>query len=137
VNPTLSLQLSTANTSFGSLVPGIGRNYDATFSATVTSTAGTATLSAADVTDGTGKLVNGTRPLEQPMQLRAQSAAGTGGPFAPLTGASNPVVLLNYATIVSNDAVTISLRQAIGANEPLRAGGYAKTVTFTLSTTQP
>lgn len=36
---------------------------------------------------------------------------------------------------VSNDAVTIDLRQSIAADEPLRTGTYAKTLTFTLSTT--
>ena len=137
VPPTLSLQLASPNTSFGSLIPGIGRDYEASFGATVTSTAGHATLSAADVTDGSGKLVNGTRSLEQALQLRAQSAAAPGRAFAPLTGASNPVTLLEYATIISSDPVTITLRQSIGANEPLRSGGYTKTITFTLSTTQP
>ena len=137
VNPTLSLQLSTPSTTFGSLVPGIGRDYEATLGATVTTTAGQATLSAADATDGSGKLVNGTRPLEQPLQLRAQSAAAPGRPFGPLSGASNPLTLLEYPTIVSGDPVTITLRQSIGANEPLRSGSYSKTITFTLSTTQP
>ena len=33
--------------------------------------------------------------------------------------------------------VTITFTQAIGANEPLRTGAYAKTLTFTLSTTNP
>ncbi len=38
---------------------------------------------------------------------------------------------------MSNDAVAITFRQAIGANDALRTGTYAKTLTFTLSTTQP
>jgi hypothetical protein len=38
---------------------------------------------------------------------------------------------------VSHDPVTIALSQTIGANEPLRTGTYAKTVTFTLSATAP
>ena len=38
---------------------------------------------------------------------------------------------------VSNDAVTITFRQPIGANDPLRTGTYSKTLTFTLSTTTP
>ena len=33
--------------------------------------------------------------------------------------------------------MTVPFRQSIGANEPLRTGTYAKTLTFTLSTTQP
>ena len=38
---------------------------------------------------------------------------------------------------VSNDAVTISFKQAIGAGDALRTGAYTKTLTFTLSTTTP
>ena len=38
---------------------------------------------------------------------------------------------------MSNDNVTNTFKQAIGANEPLRTGSYSKTVTFTLSTTTP
>ncbi len=33
--------------------------------------------------------------------------------------------------------MTITLRQHIGANQPLRTGSYSKTLTFTLSTTTP
>ena len=42
-----------------------------------------------------------------------------------------------YAAPVSNDNVTIDFKQSIAANEPLRTGTYAKTLTFTLSTTNP
>ena len=38
---------------------------------------------------------------------------------------------------MSNDGVTITFKQAIGANDALRTGSYAKTLTFTLSTTTP
>ena len=43
----------------------------------------------------------------------------------------------SYPGPVSNDAVTIALRQSIGANEPLRTGRYSKALTFTLSTSTP
>jgi hypothetical protein len=33
--------------------------------------------------------------------------------------------------------VTITFRQHIGALQPLRTGNYSKTLTFTLSTTNP
>ena len=33
--------------------------------------------------------------------------------------------------------MTLGFRQAIGATDVLRAGSYAKTLTFTLSTTTP
>ena len=38
---------------------------------------------------------------------------------------------------MSNDAVTIGFKQPIGATDALRTGTYAKTLTFTLSTTAP
>ena len=38
---------------------------------------------------------------------------------------------------MTNDAVQVDVRQAIGATEPLRAGTYSKSLTFTLSTTTP
>ena len=46
-------------------------------------------------------------------------------------------VVKTYAGPVSNDAATITFKQAIAANEPLRTGSYSKTLTFTLSTTNP
>jgi hypothetical protein len=38
---------------------------------------------------------------------------------------------------VSNDPVALTFEQAIGASEALRTGSYAKTLTYTLSTTTP
>ena len=45
--------------------------------------------------------------------------------------------MLTYAGPVSNDAVTVTFNQHISANDALRTGTYSKTLTFTLSTTQP
>ena len=45
--------------------------------------------------------------------------------------------MLNYTNPVANDAVTLAFRQAIGANDALRTGRYSKTLTVTLSTTEP
>ncbi len=38
---------------------------------------------------------------------------------------------------MSNDPVTITFKQHIGARDPLRTGSYSRTLTFTLSTTNP
>ena len=38
---------------------------------------------------------------------------------------------------VSNDPVTIAFKQAVKASDALRTGVYSKTLTFTLSTTNP
>ena len=81
--------------------------------------------------------MNGTTPLAQPLLVRASNSANPNTAFAPLTGASNPLTLLNWNTWVANDPVTIVIRQRIAQNEPLTAGGYAKTITFTLSSTAP
>ena len=42
-----------------------------------------------------------------------------------------------WAGPTSNEAVAIAFKQSIKANDPLRTGTYSKTLTFTLSTTQP
>jgi peptidoglycan/xylan/chitin deacetylase (PgdA/CDA1 family) len=117
VPPTLSLTLG-APASFGAFAPGVAREYTATQAATVTSTAGEATLSVNDPSPvSTGQLVNGAFALAQPL--------------TPLG------VVKTYAAPVSNDPVTITFKQAIGANEALRTGVYAKTLVFTLSATTP
>jgi len=77
-----------------------------------------------------GHLVNGVFTLASPLQARANSGA-----FGPIS--ATPLTLLTYLAPVSNDQVTIGLKQPIGANDPLRTGMYSKTLTFTLSTTQP
>jgi hypothetical protein len=99
----------------------------------VTSSAGDATLSVADPSPtATGRLTNGTFSLAAPVMARANQGA-----FAAITGANTPLTLLTYNGPVSANAVTIGLKQTIGANESLRTGTYSKTLTFTLSTTTP
>ncbi len=126
VPATLSLTLGAPAT-FGAFTPGVAREYTASTSANVISTALDATLSVEDLsTNAPGRLVNGTFALAQPLQISA------GGDFGPVGRA-----LKTWAAPVSNDPVTLSFKQAIGASEPLRTGSYAKTLTFTLSTTNP
>jgi hypothetical protein len=122
VPATLSLTLGTP-ASFGPFTAGVAKDYTASTTATVISTAGDATLTASDPsTTAPGRLVNGTFSLTQPLIV-----AGT-----PL-----PSTVKTYSAPISNDAVTIGFKQSIAANEPLRTGSYAKTLTFTLSTTNP
>jgi carboxypeptidase T len=130
VPATLSLNLGPA-ASFGAFVPGVKQSYDAGTTATVTSTAGDATLSVTDPA-GTGRLVNGSYSLAEPVQVAASHLGSPAGAFA-----ATPATLLTYTAPVSNDALTLSFRQAIGANEPLRTGTYGKTLTFTLATANP
>jgi hypothetical protein len=114
---------------------GIGQDYLASVSATVTSTGGDATLTVTDPNVNAGHLVNGSFTLANALQANATDGAHPTGVFAPISG--NPLVLLTYSAPISLDAVTVNLKQTIGANEPLRTGAYSKTLTFTLSTTTP
>jgi hypothetical protein len=87
--------------------------------------------------NATGRLVNGTFALAAPLQAKATSALGAGLALAAVGGSSSPTSLLTYSGPVSNDAVTLSFSQDVGANEALRTGSYSKALTFTLSTTTP
>ncbi len=64
-----------------------------------------------------GHLTNGAFTLAEPLRVEFSKSSWT----AP----------------VSNDPVTITYKQLVKANDPLRTGSYSKTLTFTLSTTQP
>ncbi len=132
VPATLSVQLS-GQTSLGTFVPTQARDYTATTTATVTSTAGDAALTVSDPSaTNTGHLVNGTHALAQPLQVRA----GTGA-FAGIGGSSAPTSLLSFSQPVSGTDVPIEFKQSIGDKDGLRTGQYSKTLTFTLSTTTP
>ena len=137
VPPTLSLSLGTAAT-FPPFTPGVDQTYNASTTANVISSAGNGVLSVADPSStNTGKLMNGTFTLAQALNVSATSANGTGSAFAPVGGSANPTSVLTYAGPTSNDQVTVNFRQTIGRTEALRTGAYSKTLTFTLSTTQP
>jgi hypothetical protein len=138
VPATLSLALGAA-AGFGTFTPGVTRDYDAATTANVISTAGDALLNVLDPgATAPGHLVNGAFSLPSALQASASSAAGgAAGSLADVGGAANPTPLLTYAGPASNDGVTVAFRQHIGATDPLRTGTYAKTLTFTLSTTTP
>src|SRR5262249_38971299 len=112
VPATLALTLGSA-ANFGPFTPGVDRTYTATTPANVISTAGSATLSVSDP----GHLMNGTFALPEALQVAFSKSA--------------------WAGPASNDPVTITFTQHIGATDPLRTGSYSKTLTFTLSTTTP
>jgi X-Pro dipeptidyl-peptidase len=112
VPATLSLTLGAA-ASFGAFTPGTAKDYTASTTAGVISTAGNAALTVSDP----GHLMNGTFALPEPLGVAFSKASWT----AP----------------VSNDPVTITFSQHVNANDALRTGAYSKTLTFTLSTTAP
>jgi Asp-tRNA(Asn)/Glu-tRNA(Gln) amidotransferase A subunit family amidase len=112
VPATLSLSLGSA-ASFGAFTPGIDKEYTASTTANVISTAASASLSVSDP----GHLMNGTFSL--PQALRVEIAPNA------------------WSAPVSNGTSTITFRQHIGMTDGLRRGDYSKTLTFTLSTTEP
>jgi hypothetical protein len=112
VHATLSLSLG-ADATFGAFTPGVEKDYDASTTATVISTAGDATLSVSDP----GHLMNGTFAMPEPLQVSFSKSTWTGP--------------------TSNEDVTISFKQHVNETDALRTGAYSKTLTFTLSTTQP
>ncbi|HWK28207.1 MAG TPA: hypothetical protein VNS09_16700 [Solirubrobacter sp.] len=117
VPATLSLTLGAA-ADFGAFTPGVQQTYSASTTASVISTAGEAALSVADQnTASPGHLVNGTFSLPQPL-----GGLGT---------------VKTWDGPTSNENVPVTFTQAIGAGDALRTGAYSKTLTFTLSTTQP
>jgi hypothetical protein len=112
VPATLSLSLG-APASFGTFTPGLDKEYTVQTTATVTSTAADATLSVSD----RRHLANGAFSLPEALRVEIAPASWTGP--------------------VSNGTSTITFRQHIGTNDPLRTGAYSRTLTFTLSTTSP
>jgi amidase len=122
VSATLSLTLGAPAT-FGVFTPGLAKDYTTSTTANVISTAGDATLSVADPSaTATGHLVNGAFSLPSPLLVGA----------SPL-----PATVKAYSAPISNDVVAIGFTQHVGATDALRTGTYAKTLTFTLSTTTP
>ena len=133
------LGLSLApNASLGAVTPGITKDYTASVTGLITSTAGAAALTVSDPSStATGRLVNGTYALAQPLQVQASDPTRPAGAFGPVGGTANPLTILTLDSAVSADPVTIGLKQSVSANELLRAGSYTKTLTFTLSSTTP
>ena len=75
--------------------------------------------------------MNGTFSLAQPLQVSAAA------PSPPVGGSSAPTTIKTWRPGLQRRQSTIKFKQSIGANDPLRTGTYSKTLTFTLSTTQP
>jgi hypothetical protein len=122
VPATLALTLGTP-AAFGAFTPGLTKDYTATQSVSVTSTASDATLTVSDPSSTSpGHLVNGTFSLANPLLA---------------AGAALPATVHTWDAPTTNESVTVPLTQHIGADEPLRTGSYSKTLTYTLSTTTP
>jgi hypothetical protein len=134
---TLTLSLG-APASFSPFIPGQSRDYLASTTAQILSTAENATLTVADASsDHTGHLVNGPYFLPAPIEVGAKRPdPATATTPAPVGGSSNPTTLLVYEGPV-NESITLNFEQSIAVTDALRTGPYGKTLTFTLSTTSP
>ena len=75
-------------------------------------------------------MVNGSAVVPRPLEISV-----TGGPFTPIGAAS--VLLKSWTAPMSIEQVPLTVKQSIVDTDPLRAGTYGKTLTFTLSTTTP
>ena len=108
---------------FPPFTPGVARTYTTTVGADVLSTAGDAALTVTDPSStAPGHLVNGTYALAAPLLV---------------AGSPLPAVAKKWAAPVSHDPVTIESRSRSARTRRCARGRTAKTLTFTLSTTQP
>jgi hypothetical protein len=142
---TLNLTLGTP-ASFSPFIPALSLDYNTTMTASVTSTAANAALTVADPSStATGHLVNGAFSLQSALQASATSTlkdpngnpVTQSAPIGPVGSSAQPSTLLTYSSPVGLDSATLNFKQSIAETEPLRTGGYSKTLTFTLSTTNP
>ena len=134
---TLQLTLGQA-AAFSPFLPGQARDYTTTMAATVLSSAADATLSVADAgAQNTGHLVNGTYFLPRVLEVGAAHAGQPVTSTAPVGGIAAPTNVLTWDGPTTNEVITLSFKQSIAATDSLRTGAYAKTLTFTLSTTNP
>ncbi len=137
VPATLALSLGGPAV-FEPFIPGVGRDCFASTTAQVTSSAGDAVLSIGDRSaTAPGHLVNGTFALPRALQARARKSDTTGTAYNDVGSAASPLNLLSWSAPVANDPVTLEFKQSIGATDGLRTGNYSKTLTLTLSTTNP
>ena len=112
--------------------PGVAKKYVGATDATVVSTAGDATLTVVDTSANppaiwsTGRSRSPQPPQAQAQHQRVRRDQRRAADAARRMPRQCPTT-----------SVPIGFKQAIGANDALRTGTYAKTLTFTLSTTNP
>lgn len=134
VGNVLSLSLNSTSTSLGTFLPGVAANHDASVTGTATSTV-PSVLYVRDGGANAGHLVNGTNALGSPLKVCATSTASPTCSYSNLGSAAQQLVSLPAGA--SGSPLTVGLRQSISASEPLSAGTYGKTLTFTLSAGTP
>ncbi len=129
------LSLSIGQLNLSPFIPGVSQTYSGTTTATVTSSWPNATLSVYDpdpVNATNGRLINGTSIIPRDMDVLNNLGA-----YQALGSATAQRVIATWAAPVAQAATTVTLRQVINGTDVLVAGEYAKTLTFSLSTTTP
>jgi hypothetical protein len=132
VTSRLGLELNATGAVLGPFIPGVAQAYTGTATATVTSSWPNATLTVSDADTAaatSGRMTNGASVITQ--RLEVQNATGA---FQTLEA---PRVVQTWTAPVASAAATITFRQQITAAQVLVAGEYAKTLTYSLSTTTP
>ena len=76
-------------------------------------------------------------PRRRRCRSRRPARTASARPRPRVGGSAAPTQLLTYDGPLGAEAATLKFKQSIGGTEALRTGGYAKTLTFTLSTTTP
>ena len=115
----------------------MAQSYTTRTTAQVVSTAANAALSVADPSAvQTGHFVNGTYFLPAALEVGAAHSGAQVTSTAPVGGSAAPTNILNW-TDVATETITLMFKQNIAMTDALRTGAYAKTLTFTLSTTSP
>ena len=120
--------------------PGVAKDYTASTTANVISTAGDAHAERRRPVARRPPATSSTARSRCRRRCRPRRRARPApvGALADVGGSAAPTSLLTYSRPdVSNDAVTLAFQQHIGAGDALRTGAYSKTLTFTLSTTTP
>jgi len=129
----------------GPFVPGKTQEYHNTCGLKATSTAAESKLVAEDASaTDTGHLVqvynhgniSQTYELPEPLESKATSTQGGTGSLLPASLVA-PATLLTYAKPFSEDEMTVTFNQKIWLHDALHTGTYSKTITLTLSTTEP
>jgi hypothetical protein len=133
---TLTLSLGSA-APFAPLIPGLAKSYMTSMTAHIVSSAGDGLLTVADPDAANpGHLVNGAYVLPSPLSASATSPTGVSAGSNPIAGTAAPTTLETWAG-PANEDITLVFTQPIAVSDVLRTGSYSKTLTFTLSTTQP
>ncbi len=144
---TQTLTSYCTEVNLGHFIPAEARTYTGTCGVTATSTEAKSTLTAEDAgTTHKGYLVHtGTskefaldeNPEPNPLEVKAADAEEVAGPESALAPLTSIVTLREFLTPISNDAVTLTFSQHIGAHERLNTGLYHKTITITLANKEP